>query len=409
MKLTIQNYQGHEDSTLEFVSPGINAIVGKNGHGKSSVFRAMRSVPLGDSLYRRKRTKETRVTLDGCTKGYVKSKNIYQVDDTEYKALRNLVPKEVTDRLQLKEVNFRSQHQPYFLLHDSPGAVARAMNELTDLGVIDYVASALKSEGAVLKSAKETKELEIARLRGRVSALDWAIEADEDLKVIESLQAFIQKAITQEQTLQEVINHVFDNQEKLSKLPPAGIEAVFDATLNKIVELDTSALSTLIDSVVTKQSWLQSLPEDMTTSLTESTKRLSKAPEIGSLERALDLIAEYEQDLRLCPDPKPDITALASVTFPDFSALASVLDTVRTLGQRLEELNKTKGWEAEVEVIERLLTEDDAIEKLKYVTESIPAIELALTKCDEVCHKAQQEFNELLKEIGECPLCGKRV
>ena len=409
MKLTIQNYQGHEDSTLEFVSPGINAIVGKNGHGKSSVFRAMRSVPLGDSLYRRKRTRETRVTLDGCTKGYVKSKNIYQVDDTEYKALRNLVPKEVTDRLQLKEVNFRSQHQPYFLLHDSPGAVARAMNELTDLGVIDYVASALKSEGAVLKSAKETKELEIARLRGRVSALDWAIEADEDLKVIESLQAFIQEAITQEHTLQEVINHVFDNQEKLSKLPPAGTEAVFGATVNKIVVLDTSALSTLIDSVVAKQSWLQSLPEDMTTSLTESTKRLSKAPETGSLERTLDLIAEYEQDLRLCPDPKPDITALDSVSFPDFSALTSMLDTVGTLGQRLEELNKTKGWELEIEVIEGLLTEDDAIEKLKYVTESIPAIELALTKCDEVCHKAQQEFNELLKEIGECPLCGKRV
>ena len=409
MKLTIQNYQGHEDSTLEFVSPGINAIVGKNGHGKSSVFRAMRSVPLGDSLYRRKRTRETRVTLDGCTKGYVKSKNIYQVDDTEYKALRNLVPKEVTDRLQLKEVNFRSQHQPYFLLHDSPGAVARAMNELTDLGVIDYVASALKSEGAVLKSAKETKELEIARLRGRVSALDWAIEADEDLKVIEGVQAFIQKATTQEQTLQEIINHVFDNQEKLSKLPPAGTEAVFDAAVNKIVELDTSALSILIDSVVTKQLWLQSLPEDMTISLTESTKRLSKAPETGSLERTLDLIAEYEQDLRLCPDPKPDIVTLASLSFPDFSALASMLDTVGTLDQRLKELNKTKGWESEIEVIERLLTVDDSLEKLECVIESIPAIELALTKCDEVCHKAQQEFNELLKEIGECPLCGKRV
>ena len=116
MKLTIKNYQGHEESELEFVSPGINAIVGKNGHGKSSIFRALRSVPLGDSLYRRKRTRETIVTIDGCTKGYVKSKNIYIVDDTEFKALRNLVPKEVTDRLQLKEINFRSQHNQYFLL-----------------------------------------------------------------------------------------------------------------------------------------------------------------------------------------------------------------------------------------------------------------------------------------------------
>lgn len=408
VKLTMQNYQGHEISTLEFASPGINAIVGKNGHGKSSVFRALRSVPLGDSLYRRKRTRETRVTLDGCTKGYVKSKNIYDVDGTEFKALRNLIPKEVTDRLGLKEVNFRSQHQPYFLLHDSPGAVARAMNELTDLGVIDYISSALKAEAASLKGAKDTKKAEIGRIRAKITALDWAVEADEDLKVVEGLQAFAQEVISQEQTLQSIINHVLDYQEKLGKLPPAGTGLVFSAAGDKIAELDTTQLESTIDSIVGKKSWLQSLPEDMTTSIKESTNRLSKAPETATLEKTLGLIAEYELDLRLCPDPKPDITALDSISFADCSSLASGLETVEILSQRLEQLSKISGWEKEIMIIESFLVRDKFIERLETASESISSLEESFAKTTEACYAAEQEFNQLLQETGECPLCGKK-
>lgn len=58
------------------------------------------------------------------------------------------------------------------------------MNELTDLGVIDHVASALKSEGAVLKLARN-EGAEIARTARQDFNLGLGYLGGQDLKVIE--------------------------------------------------------------------------------------------------------------------------------------------------------------------------------------------------------------------------------
>lgn len=409
MKLTIKNYQGHEESELEFVSPGINAIVGKNGHGKSSIFRALRSVPLGDSLYRRKRTRETTVTIDGCTKGYVKSKNIYRVDDTEFKALRNLVPKEVTDRLQLKEINFRSQHNQYFLLQDSPGAVARTMNELTDLGVIDYVASALKSEGASLKTFAEVQQKDIEKLRLKIASTDWAVAADEDLKDIECIKELAEEMEGVERNLQNVIEAIIKLNLKLSNLPSPLERKKLDSVESSIRELETTALSDTLDEILNMYSWLDTLPENLTIPLALVTKRVSEAPETASLEKCLDLIAEYSTDLRLCPDPKPDIAALASISFPDCGSLETTVGKTVELERRSASLSRLDGWEDDLKKIERLIFDETKIEELRDGCVSYLSAQEGYEKCCEVYDKSLVEFNELLLEAGNCPLCGRMV
>jgi len=409
VKLTIKNYQGHEESELEFVSPGINAIVGKNGHGKSSIFRALRSVPLGDSLYRRKRTRETIVTIDGCTKGYVKSKNIYRVDDTEFKALRNLVPKEVTDRLQLKEINFRSQHNQYFLLQDSPGAVARTMNELTDLGVIDYVASALKSEGASLKTFAEVQQKDIEKLRLKIASTDWAVAADEDLKDIECIKELAEEMEGVERDLQNVIEVIIKLNLKLSSLPSPSEREKLDSVESSIRELETTALSDTLDEILNMYSWLDTLPENLTIPLALVTKRMSEAPETAPLEKCLDLITEYSTDLRLCPDPKPDISALASISFPDCGSLEITVGNTVELERRSASLSRLDGWEDDLKKIERLIFDETKIEELRDGCVSYLSAQKGYEKCCEVYDKSLVEFNELLLEAGNCPLCGRMV
>lgn len=409
MKLTIKNYQGHEESELEFVSPGINAIVGKNGHGKSSIFRALRSVPLGDSLYRRKRTRETIVTIDGCTKGYVKSKNIYRVDDTEFKALRNLVPKEVTDRLQLKEINFRSQHNQYFLLQDSPGAVARTMNELTDLGVIDYVASALKSEGASLKTFAEVQQKDIEKLRLKIASTDWAVAADEDLKDIECIKELAEEMEGVERDLQNVIEVIIKLNLKLSSLPSPSEREKLDSVESSIRELETTALSDTLDEILNMYSWLYTLPENLTIPLALVTKRMSEAPETAPLEKCLDLITEYSTDLRLCPDPKLDISALASISFPDCGSLETLVGNVVELYRQSASFAKLDGWEDDLKKIERLIFDETKIEELRDGCVSYLSAQEGYEKCCEVYDKSLVEFNELLLEAGNCPLCGRMV
>jgi len=410
MKLTIKNYQGHEDSTLEFVSPGINAIVGPNGHGKSSVIRAMKAVPLGDTLDRRHGTRETRVDIDGCTKAFVKTKGRYEIDGIIYEAMRNAVPKQVTDRLQLGPVNFRSQHQPYFLLSDSPGAVARAMNELTDLGVIDYVASSLRSEGRILTDIRKAYEADLYRERARVSALDWAVEANEDLQVIEGAKSLEETLFVQVSALQEISTQVFALQEKLSKLPPTGLIEEFTAVENRVLQLDTDQLEKLITEVEGYSSWLAAVPDSMDRELELSRNRLSKLLETGPLETLLARVTEYALDLEQCPDPKSDIDSLSAVSLPDCSELEALVAEVSKLEADRARLQGIEGWQLGMIDVQAAISAADftgrAAQDLDTKLSALGRILTNKVEAELRYSMAEAEFNTLLKEAEVCPLCG---
>jgi len=61
----------------------------------------------------------------------------YKGQEETFQAIRTDVPSEITEALNLSSYNLQSQHQTYFLLQDTPGEVARALNELTGLSIID--------------------------------------------------------------------------------------------------------------------------------------------------------------------------------------------------------------------------------------------------------------------------------
>ena len=400
MKLTIKNFQGHEQSTLDFTSPGINAITGPNGHGKSSIFRAMRAVPMGDTLDRRHNTRESSVDIDGVTKAYTSARNQYEIDGNTFKALRNNVPKEVFDRLQLRDINFRSQHQPYFLLSDSPGAVARAMNELTDLGVIDYVASALKSEGRRLDAERSRLESNLEAERTKVSSLDWAVEANEDLRLIESTQASIDAMSTQILTLSVIIADAVELRAKLAKFPPAGVLQVFECLLDKIHLTDSTGLEALISTATTHKQWIESVPESMMAALEVGQNRLSKAPEIASLESLVASAREYALDLRLCLDPKPDIARL-DFAFPEYDLLETRVAEARRLRSEVERLSHTAGWGPDLSEIRLPAIEFESLEALSKSAASLlqQSIEVELKY-----QEALSDYKLLMPET--CPLCG---
>ena len=69
-----------------------------------------------------------------------------------YAALRTDVPPEIERVLNLSEINIQSQHDPYFLLQDSPGEVAKKLNVVAGLGIIG---DTIKTANAVVRDRKE--------------------------------------------------------------------------------------------------------------------------------------------------------------------------------------------------------------------------------------------------------------
>lgn len=159
-ELEVINFQSYLHSYLAF-HPGINIIRGTSNHGKSAIVRAITwaitNQPRGTSFCNWNKTLKDGVEVHvsfnkGVVSRIVNNKfNGYKIFDNdteteeELEALRNDVPNEiliVSDNMDAS--NIYNQDDGYFLLQDTPGNVARKLNERSGLGDIDTVAKVAK-------------------------------------------------------------------------------------------------------------------------------------------------------------------------------------------------------------------------------------------------------------------------
>lgn len=407
--ITLKNFQGHADSSLDVVRPGINVLVGKSRAGKSAIVRGIEALCGQGPMYRRRGSKETRVEWNDCARIRSNTKNEYEVAGTVYKAMRSDTPKELQDRLRLSAINFRPQHQPYFLLADSPGAVAREMNKLADLGMIDYVVGNLKKSLKDTEDEIKTAGKNASRLQEKIASFDWAVAAEADLKKIEEAQDRQTALVHEVLSLDNAISEVESLEEKLARMPPTPTDWI-DHLEARLVTTPIENLARTIGEIEEIESWLASLPPDMSKELAQVSGRVTSAIDPAPLQRVCEELAELEYELALVPDIGADITALDAIAFPSgLSELSAMVDALESL----PDYSGFGEWEVDIE------RPTCKMEELAWFEREVPALQGMITMHavhEEACrllweerHHMEMEFEELLTEAGVCPLCLRGV
>ena len=198
-KLTIQNFQSHKNTQLEF-SPGVNVIVGTSDSGKSAILRALRwalwNRPLGDA-FRSHWGGDTSVSIqmEDCGverfKGKGGDKYVLAQEDEfepiEFKAFGTDVPEDVKQALALTELNIQSQHDNSFLLSNNPGEVARHFNRIARIDKIDSSLTKIESSLRAVKRLVEASENEIQRHEKELKDFEYLDKMEVDVEVLESL------------------------------------------------------------------------------------------------------------------------------------------------------------------------------------------------------------------------------
>lgn len=245
--LSLQNFQSHKKSELEF-SPGVNVIVGPTDSGKSAIIRALRWLiqnrPNGNEFNSNwGGDTSVELELDDCTitrsqneKGSDKTYSISTIKN-DFKAFGTDVPKEISEALNINEINFQLQLDSPFLLTATDGEVARYFNKIANLDKIDLananIKKAISDIDSSLKHKQEDLKAEVIKLHqyDHLEQLEVEItqleelekqadkkQVDRDaLSLLLSNYAELQRDIEKEQSLLELeplIKEVFENKEK---------------------------------------------------------------------------------------------------------------------------------------------------------------------------------------------------
>lgn len=208
--LKLQDFQSHKKFAIEF-APGITTIVGDTDVGKSAIIRALRWVcqntPQGADFVRwgaKTATATVQVEDQTIVRSRGKGENGYAMGEGEFKAFGIGVPDEIAKVLKLSDLNFQAQHDAPFWLSIGGTEVARQMNQIVNLEVIDGVLGAVADR---LRKAKTQAEFNATRrneAKTKLESLSPILDADESLKLVEKAEAAWQQTSARAQRLGEL-------------------------------------------------------------------------------------------------------------------------------------------------------------------------------------------------------------
>ena len=352
MTLKIKNFQGHVDSELDIIQPGINSIIGPSDSGKSSIIRAIGALVNNGKMDRRHKSKETSVEWRGCKRTRSSSKNEYEVDGEVYKAMRTSVPKALTDTLRLGPVNFRGQHQPYFLLAESSGAVAREMNKLADLGMIDFVSTNLKAELRIHTEKLKGVEGDIEEKRKKIKALEWSIDADRDLREIESIRRRVSDYDRDVAELGHLLDGVEEVAAELAGFPSTDT-APYRSLQRQIVERDTSGLKKILDDIDEYSQVLSVCPPIEEDLKTFKEMKMLEPDGLGPILEELEGLKDYSTLDDWRDDPVFEIAKQFVSINQEFCALSSLLSRIEEAdSERIDVTKQCVIWESEIQKLQ---------------------------------------------------------
>lgn len=272
-KLEIKNFQSHKNSTLEF-RPGLNVIIGSSNCGKTVILRALNWIisnrPRGQNFIRHGTT-DCQVTLETDNTTIVrtrnKKENCYTINGEILTALSGNVPPQITDTLNLSDLNIQNQLDQHFLTQDSPGKVAQAINNVTHLENAEEASSKISNKINALARKIEIDKQTEKEYREKLKRFEYLGDFEHTLVYAKTITKNLEKTNQQIDGIEKIESSFNTVQTELQALPTP-LEGL-DELLEKVVDTynqnystvdSLSKLSTIVNNFVLLQKQLDSLP-----------------------------------------------------------------------------------------------------------------------------------------------------
>ena len=254
VSLALKDFQIHDRAFFKF-APGVNIVVGPNGAGKSTLFRAIRWIvfnrPMGGRFVRwGKDACKAELTTETCRVTRFKGHdNTYQINGGEpFRAVGTDVPKDVTQALRLDEINFQRQIDGPFWLTLSAPEIAREMNRVVDLSVIDR---SMMSASSNLRDAQaQVKALTglLSDARIKVGRLRWVEEVEAEARNALSCEQEAARKRSEAEVISGLVEEIEEAQAASCAIPdPSEAEPLIRRL--EAIDVEVSSLNRLISQL----------------------------------------------------------------------------------------------------------------------------------------------------------------
>jgi exonuclease SbcC len=379
--LTIQNFQSHRETKLDFVD-GINVIYGLSQSGKSAILRALNWIvfnrPSGFKFHSHFATPEepteVSVLLDDkeiiSIKGF--KDTVYKINGECFRSFGTSLPIPVIKAFDLSQINFANQLDPPFLVTNTPGEIGKIFNQLTKAEQVDKWISSLTTKineaNTVLKIKNKEKDEAEIQLK-KLAVVDQ----------IEPLMNRYIKYTERSQSLLETIEYTEELQNKI-----LNIQSWIKSIKIKKIESLFSDLCDVFEGIKNHNSAIQMLEE-----LFAKEKQISKLkvvvdevdPIFNRLEIIEKKITKTNSSLKIISD--------LYLKLKETNQIKKVLNTVYPLMDEFESINE------KIRKTDRVL---DLFYDLELKVKDIKHYKKDLEKTIPL-------FSDALKKLGKCPVC----
>ncbi len=241
--LELKGYESHQDSKLEFHNK-LNLIIGTSNTGKSSIVKSIRwlvdNLPNGEGMINHQLKSCSVIGKfnenDSIEKVKSSKENKYVVNKKTLDAIRQSVPDEVKEVTKFTDLNIQGQFDNFFLLQEYPGEVARKLNEIIELQIMDEAIKKVKSK--VSKRSQDIKYMqkEIEDITKDIEKFNWVENANESLKEIEELNQKKDKIQKEYSELQQMEIELLNIDFQLEKFRNLGLKKEQTSQLSSLFE-----------------------------------------------------------------------------------------------------------------------------------------------------------------------------
>ena len=397
-RITLKNFESHEDSTIEF-SDGLNLIIGQSNQGKSSIVRALAMVVANrfdrDSV--RTGAKYCSVAVE-TEKGTVTAErgedtNHWIIETPqgkkEYRNIGSSVPSEVLEVLgmgerargEIKELpNIMFQLEKHYMLSEIDGkkttanSIARMMDEAIGIGGMEELIKDIATDFAAKKRDLETKNIQISEIRSKIL----------DANIFEGYKRSM-----------EDTKAVFDEIESLNNLLDSAKELSCKVELNKEGR-------NLLERRLNCSEGIDILA-DKIGDLIKKFRMIFRAFQImENLDQAGKRITIY--------DSVNDISCETEILIRNLEKLKTAKDLSRKLNELQRSLSADADFDKNLNMIESQHSNISNAKKMlrnaRELYKKIRNISYRLIESEKELKEAEFSFSELKKQLGQCPLCG---